>query len=214
MINCIYCAEVTFEEGQGSKEHAILSSLGGKKASRNICCQTCNKELGDEIDKVVSESFSLITNFLDVKTDRGTESKTKTIKNIGIMNGIELELKPGGVPHYSEAKLEISSIDKHSVRANISARSPQEATKLMESFAKKYGKSVDDLKDINISLNSNYDIPQVHGKIQLGGELFFRSIAKTMLTYLATLCKPLRLRDGSFDEIIDYIKVATISAHK
>lgn len=204
MINCIYCKTEKFKEGKGSEEHAILSSLGGKKTSRNICCEKCNNELGDEIDKVVSEAFSFISNFANIKTGRNKQSKT--IKNAGIMTDKDFELKPGGIPHFSKAKLESNEVDENSVRGSIVARSPEEAIHLIEAFAKKYGKSIDDIQDVNIQLVSDYNIPKIQGSLSLGGELFLRSIMKMMLTYLATLCHSSKLRDGSFDEVIAYIK--------
>ncbi|EMC4027169.1 hypothetical protein VDT04_003488 [Vibrio cholerae] len=204
MISCIYCSTEKFKEGQGSEEHAILSSLGGKKASRNICCQKCNNSLGDDIDKVVSEEFAFISNFANIKT--GRKKAPKTIKSAGVMSDLEFELKPGGLPHFSKVKFESNEIDENSVQGSIVARSPEEAIRLVEAFAKKHGKSIDDVKDANIRLVSDYDIPKVQGTLKLGGEPFFRSITKMMLTYLATLCHHSRLRDGSFDEAIAYIK--------
>lgn len=204
MINCIYCKTEYFEVGKGSEEHAILSSLGGKKASRNICCQKCNNSLGDEIDKVISDEFSFISNFANIKT--GRNKPPKTIKNAGIMSESEFELKPGGLPHFSKVKFESNEIDENSVQGKFVARSPDEAIRLMEAFVKKHGKSIDDLKDVNVRLVSDYDIPKVQGSLKLGGELFFRSITKMMLTYLATLSHHSRLRDGSCDKAIAYIK--------
>ena len=204
MIKCVYCKESEFEVGKGSEEHAILSSLGGKKASRNICCQKCNNELGDEIDKVVSEEFSFISNFISVKT--GRNKSAKTIKNAGVMNGKEFELKPGGTPYFSSAEFESKKEDENRIEASISARSPKEALRLMEQFAKKHGKSLGDLQNANVRIVSDYNTPMVSGTLNLGGDLFLRSIAKMMLTYLATLCDQSRLRDGSSEKFINYIK--------
>lgn len=202
VINCLYCEHGEFEIGKGSEEHVILSSLGGKKASKNICCQICNNELGDKIDKVLSEEFSFVSNLINIKT--GRNKPVKPIKNAGVMNGQEFELRPGGTPHFSKVKFD-KTVNKNTIEATISARTPEEALKLMEQFAKSNGKTLDDIQNSNVKIISNYDIPQVSGTLNLGGELFFRSVAKMMLTYLATLCNHTRLRDGSFKNVISYI---------
>lgn len=202
VINCLYCQTTKFEIGKGSEEHVILSSIGGKKSSRNICCQKCNNELGDEIDKTLSEEFSFISNFINIKT--GRNKPPKTIKNAGVMNGQVFDLKPGGTPHYSKIKFD-QTVKDNTVQANFSARSPEEALRLMEQFAKSHGKTIDDLKNASVKDISDYNIPQVSATLSLGGDLFFRSIAKMMLTYLATLCDQSKLRDGSVNDLIDYI---------
>ena len=202
MITCLYCQIAKFQVGKGSEEHVILSSIGGKKASRNICCQKCNNKLGDQIDKTLSEEFSFISNFINIKT--GRNKPAKTIKNAGVMNGQYFDLKPGGTPHYSNIKFDQSVKDK-TIDASFSARSPEEALRLMGQFVKSHGKTLDDLKNTSVKDISDYNIPQVSGTLNLGGDLFFRSIAKMMLTYLATLCNHYKLRVGSVDDLIDYI---------
>lgn len=203
MINCIYCNLNQFEEGKGSEEHVILSSLGGRKSSRNICCINCNNELGDEIDSKLSSELVFFTNLLNIKT--GRKKSSKTIRNVGVMDGREFDLKPGGSPYFSKSEFE-KNITEKGIEAYFSARNPEEALKMIQQFTSKQCKTPDDLIDAHIKIHSNYDMPQIDGTLRLGEPTFFRSIAKMMLTYLATLCDQRRLRNGSFDQCIGYIK--------
>ncbi|MCF6434586.1 HNH endonuclease [Pseudoalteromonas sp. MMG022] len=203
MIKCLYCERSEFESGKGSNEHAILSSLGGKKTSRNICCVSCNKRLGDEIDKGLANEFVFISNFLNITT--GRKKKAKTIKNAGSIDGFDFELKSGGSPYISKVTGNTLPADGNAIKMSFQARNPEEALKLMEQFALSNGKSLDDVVDTSVKVTTTYDIPKVMGSFRLGGEPFFRSVCKMMVTYLATLCDSERLRDGSFEKVIDYI---------
>ncbi|MDO6525779.1 HNH endonuclease [Motilimonas sp. 1_MG-2023] len=204
MIKCVYCSDEEFDLGKGSEEHAILSSLGGKKISKNICCQKCNNHFGDEIDKYFSKSFEYISNIVGIKT--GRNKSASTIKNAGVMNGHQFYLKPGGLPSFSKPIFLCQEKDDNTVQVDIRARDLNEANYLVKNLEKKYGRPLDSMSDIKIEVVTDYLREPTTINFEMGGELFFRSIAKMMLTYLATVCAPARLRDGATDEIINYIK--------
>lgn len=201
IISCIYCPNGNFEKGKGSLEHVILSSLGGRKSSRNICCESCNNRLGKEIDEPLTEALSFFSTMLDITTGRNKPAPTQ--KMIGEHKGKEFDIYSGGLIKYSKSDVEITEVDGKA-EISISANSEEEALKILSGVLKKYNKTIDDFTDLEAKSVKSY-IPSIHQRLQLGGEEQLRSIAKTALTYIATFVAPERLRNGDFESIIKYI---------
>ena len=201
MISCIYCPNGNFEKGKGSLEHVILSSLGGRKSSRNICCENCNNRLGKEIDEPLGDALSFFSTMLDITTGRNKPAPTQ--KMIGEHKGKEFDVYSGGLVKYSKSDVEITEADGKA-EISISANSEEEALKILSGFLKKYDKTLDDFTDLEAKSVKSY-IPSIHQRLQLGGEEQLRSIAKTALTYMATFVAPERLRNGDFESIIQFI---------
>lgn len=200
-IKCVYCIN-EFKEGEGSLEHVILSSLGGKKGSRYICCEECNGRLGTEIDKPVADTFSFFSNMLGIRT--GRNKKSAVIKNIIEIGNSSYNMLPQGKFELSKTKVNIKEFDNRK-EVSISAKDEEEAKNIFKNILfnqlKLDPKSID---NVQATLNKIYP-PEVHHNFSLGGEDQYRSFAKTMLTYLSTLVKPERLREDIFKDIIDYI---------
>ncbi|MDN5062320.1 HNH endonuclease [Aliarcobacter butzleri] len=200
-IKCVYCTN-EFKEGEGSLEHVILSSLGGRKGSRNICCEKCNGRLGTEIDKPVADSFSFFSNILGIKT--GRNKKAAVIKNIIEIGDSLYNMLPQGKFELSKTKVNIKEFDNRK-EVSISAKDEEEAKNILKNILfnqlKLDPKAID---KVQATLHKIYP-PEVIHKFSLGGDEQYRSFAKTMLTYLATLVKPERLREDNFKDIIDYI---------
>ncbi|CAH0991007.1 hypothetical protein SIN8267_01108 [Sinobacterium norvegicum] len=202
-LTCIYCKTEEFEQGRGSEEHAVLSSLGGRKASKSICCQKCNTALGNEIDEPLTEGLRILSTFLGVVTGRGKDAAT--LKSYGTHNDKKFDLLPGGRVQQSKVKID-REIDKENGVANISvsARNLEEAKNLLEQQMKSFGKSVKDFKFGEITERIEYP-ESISGTLDLGLVSQHRSIAKSALTYIATMISPERLRSGCFYQIIEYI---------
>jgi hypothetical protein len=204
MIQCVYCNKNSFEPNKGSLEHVILSGLGGRKGSRNICCEACNNRLGDEIDKAFTHEMSSISNLVGIKTGRNKEAKT--FRKIVEKDGRSLDLQPGGKLQYSKSDIRMHKGENTGVvNFSISAKNTEEAQRLIEQIVRNHGKTLDNITHSEITTASDYDMPPVEFKIQISEGPFFRSMAKMMLTYLSTLSNPMRLRNGSCKEAIDYI---------
>lgn len=188
IISCIYCLNGNFEKGKGSLEHVILSSLGGRKSSRNICCESCNNRLGKEIDEPLSEALSFFSTMLDITTGRNKPAPTQ--KMIGEHEGKKFDIFSGGLVKYSKSDVGITEADGKA-EICISANSEEEALKILSGVLKKYNKTIDDFTDLEAKSVKSY-IPSIHQRLQLGGEEQLRSIAKTALTYIATFVSPER----------------------
>jgi len=200
MLNCIYCNKPKFTLGKGSKEHAILSSLGGRKLSQNICCVDCNNRLGKSIDDGLSNNLSPISTLLNIKTGRNKNAPTQ-------INAVKLDdesynLLPTGEMLRSRVQKEFSkSEDVTSFR--VIANNKEQALKVLEGQLKSKGKSIKDVKDGTITEVSQYGA-HISNTISFT-ENDFRSIAKMALTMLATKVSPERLRNKAFLNIVNYI---------
>lgn len=197
-MNCLYCGNPIIEK---SNEHIILSSLGGKKKSKNICCGKCNVELGDLLDKDIANQFNLFSNQINLITGRGKTAPV--LKNLDSGKGYKVDILPGGKPTLSDSKIEIK--DSDGMRTlSIQARNVTEAKKLIEDNIKGLGVKLEDIQDMDVTLNSEYT-KAIGFNLNIGGEIHFRSIAKMILNYFATKVNPDRVRNGQFEKIISYI---------
>lgn len=199
---CIYCQENSFDPGKGSEEHAILSSLGGRKASRNICCEECNNRLGDEIDKPFSEEYAFFSTMLGITTGRNKEAPTH--RAAVEHDGLAYDLKSGGAYKLSKALVSLEDQPDGTSCVSITAGSEEQALALIEQVLKKFGKTIDDFQSIEAKSVKSY-LPTEHKRLALGGILQFRAVAKMLLTYLATLVSPERLRSESFRAVTAFI---------
>lgn len=202
MLSCVYCDENTFEPNHGSEEHAILSSLGGKKASRNICCEECNNRLGDEVDKPFADEFAYFCVMFGVKP--GRKQPSLTLKAAVTHEGMPFDVTPGGRFALSKGKVTFEDLPDGTKGIAIVATSREHALTLAQQVLPKYGLSVDDQGALEgVSVRSY--LPPQHQRLALGGTPQFRSVAKMLLTYLATKISPARLRSGCFRDVIAFI---------
>lgn len=202
-LTCIYCRTEEFEQGRGSEEHAVLSSLGGRKSSRSICCQKCNTDLGNQIDEPLADGLRIISTFLGIITGRGKEAAT--LKSYGTHNDKKFDLLPGGRVQQSKVKIG-RQIDKENgiVNISVSARNLDEVKNLLEQQLNSFEKSVKDFQFDKITERIEYP-EAISGTIDLGLVSQHRSLAKSALTYLATMISPQRLRSECFSGVIEYI---------
>lgn len=201
MLQCLYCTNAYFEPGKGSEEHVILSALGGRKSSRNVCCQNCNNWLGREIDEDLSKQFHFFCTMIGVTTGRGRDAPTH-VKML-TSETEAYDLLPGGKSRLSDNKVEFDERE-NAATVSIKARDEKTALKLMDQALRKYGKSLDDIQSLEgLSVTGYPD--QMHVRLSIGQECY-RSIAKMALTYAATLISPKRLRDEEFFKITSFIK--------
>ena len=209
-IICIYCKEASFEIGAGSKEHVILSALGGKKASRNICCVACNRRLGNEIDEPLTYGLRYFSNLCGIKTDRNKEAAP--IKNAGSHDNRKYDLISGGKIRPSSIHIADPIIDdeRGKVSISISGRDKDEVKKLLNQQLKRFGKNIEDIEIVKAVETIKYP-ESIIINIDVGLKTQLRSIAKTALTYLATLTSPDRIRSPAFKEVIEYIEGANDS---
>lgn len=201
-LSCVYCSSENFELGKGSKEHVILSSLGGRKISRNICCIKCNIRYGNEIDVSMSEPYQHFSTMLGIKTGRNKDAPT--IRNAGEIGGRKFNVLPKGEIEYSSPLRNVKETKK-GLDISVSGRNEKELISLLSNIYKSNNidlSKVNEIKAKSVLTKS----PTIKGRFLFGESTQYRSVAKMLLTYMATMISPERLRSGIFQEIIDYIK--------
>lgn len=203
MLDCVYCLKNKFDVGKGSLEHVILSSLGGRKGSRNICCGPCNNRLGNSIDEPFADEFSFFSTMLGITTGRNKPAPTH--KRFLYHDGRAYDIGPNGRFTLSKREVEVGKPDESGKKKiSITTATPEQARFQVEQILNSLGKSEDDLQTFQAQLTTAY-IPAVEERISLGGHIQLRCVAKMLLTYAATLISPERLRDGTFQKMISYI---------
>jgi len=206
-LTCLYCNEVAFDVGKGSREHVILSALGGRKYSRNICCERCNKELGDQIDAPLARQFAPFCNLLNIRS--GRNKAAPILKRAGERDGRSIDILPGGGVQFSDRSFR-GEIDKAGTATAIaSGRTREETERMLFDFAARHGKKPEEVNVVHRKLKTLRGF-QISFPFSLGPELF-RAIAKMALSYLATLVSPAKLRSDSLSSVIEFIRHGTSS---
>ncbi|EMI4157456.1 hypothetical protein V6432_004433 [Vibrio parahaemolyticus] len=200
MLDCIYCKTERFPQGKGSKEHAVLSSLGGRKLSRNICCELCNNRLGKAIDDGLSSRMSMISTLLNITTGRNKSAPTQidAVK----LGGESYNLLPNGEMQQRKIKQQWKT-ESSKTSFQVIANNEEQALKIVEGQLKSRGKSLNDVENGTITLVSQYGA-EINETFSFC-EDDLRSVAKMALTMLATKISPSRLRNGEFKDVIEYI---------
>lgn len=197
-MNCIYCGGV-FDKG--SSEHIILSALGGKKQTKNICCEKCNNRLNIEIDNDFAKKLLVIANHINLIT--GRKKSSATLKNLDTKKGYKIELRPGSQPRMARASVDANTHNNGEIHISISARNQEEAKTLLGGQLKKFNKNLNDIKTQKCERVSEHVGMLLNCSI--GGPLHFRSIAKMMLNYFASKFNPDRMTISSFQKAIQFI---------
>lgn len=203
-ISCIYCKNEGFEIGAGSREHVILSALGGKKSSRNTCCVTCNRRLGNEIDEPLSYGVRYLSNLCGIRT--GRNKGAASIASAGCYDNRTFDLISGGKIRHSKAHVADPIVDEDSgtVSISISGRDKDEINVLLAHQLRRFGKNIKDIEIVKAVETVQYP-GLITMDVDVGLKVHYRSIAKSALTYLATLTSPARIRSREFKAIIEYI---------
>jgi hypothetical protein len=200
LLKCIYCETAEFEQGSGSEEHVLLSAIGGRKASKNICCTKCNNKLGKFIDDNLAKKFHCLSVFIGVQRDR---EALKPVQGGAYADNDKITMGPGGTFYQDGVKQDVTLNDKQ-LHIEITTSDEKNARKIAKGKLKQYGCSQNEASTIISSHTEQREI-RIPMDFSLD-ENDLRSVAKMCLTYLATTVSPERLRSGIFENIISYIQ--------
>ncbi|TLS80659.1 HNH endonuclease [Photobacterium damselae] len=199
-FNCIYCDNNYFEKNNGSVEHAILSAIGGRKVSKNICCIDCNKRFGRTIDAQFAGKLRTLCGMLGIQKDR---------KEIGILKGVVkagediADLHPDGKMVQPNVSKDVYSTESR-LSIHVTAGTEEQAMQISKGLLKKHGHRIEDAV-VNIEEKKNY-VAGTHIALNFKwNEDDLRCVAKMALTYLVTITSPTRVRSGWFDDVINFI---------
>ena len=130
-MNCLICNE-TLTEANASDEHIILNSLGGHLHSKALLCKKCNNKFGKEADAALADTLKFAASQLDVKRYRGENQVIQTSEKE------KYDLAPGCKPVLKKPEARVEKLPDGKMQIEMSARSTQEARKILKSLQKQY----------------------------------------------------------------------------
>jgi hypothetical protein len=178
MNNCYLCGVVLTKEN-GSKEHIILNSIGGRLKSNKLLCKTCNSDFGHTADSELAHQLSFWASFLQVKRENGQHPIIKGGKTEG---GKEYHLKDGTTPVLPKPKFE-RNIENGEVKYQIEARNEKELIDMLTGLRKKHPELDVEAAKQYFRWNEEYLDEPLSYQTTIGGELAFKSIVKSAVNY-------------------------------
>ena len=130
-MNCLICNE-TLTEANASDEHIILNSLGGHLHSKTLLCKKCNNKFGKEADAALADTLKFAASQLDVKRYRGENQVIQTSEKE------KYDLAPGCKPVLKKPEVRVEKMPDGKMQIEMSARSTQEARKILKSLQRQY----------------------------------------------------------------------------
>lgn len=172
------CCNVLITEVNNSREHIIPNSIGGRLKTKGFICAKCNNSTGEEWDSELARQMNPLCLFFGIIRDRGLSPPqtfdTSAGERIRISHDGSLALDR---PSYKE----VESDD--GIRVEITARTMNEARKMLAGVKRKYPRT--DISDVldNVSVNTSHLKGAVKLELQFGGEIAGRSLVKSAVAF-------------------------------
>ncbi|MCT3672560.1 HNH endonuclease [Elizabethkingia meningoseptica] len=171
-MNICYSCKTTLDAEKQSLEHIIPNSLGGRLKSKKLLCIECNNKLGEEIDAELGRQLNPFMNLFMLDRERGKYKPIKGSTDDGeefILDGIEIKSQP-----------KIKFTDNH---VSFSGNDEKDVKTYFKGLLKKYPNlNIDEI--INVANKGKYYLNKpVTINMALGGESFFRAIAKIFVNF-------------------------------
>jgi hypothetical protein len=186
----------------GSDEHILLSTLGGRKSSRFVLCSVHNHEFGETIDKAVTREFRFFCNLLAIKTGRRRE--TATLRDIQTTRGDRINLLPGGRMTVDKPRvLEDTESGPKKRRIRLVASTTEQLRRMLPVYLAQYGDKV------------TLDEPRVEMSIEPGAQVEFtmdfddgdvyRCVARMAVTMLASVVGTDAVRGADMADVRNFV---------
>lgn len=169
---CILCSCPLTDDAK-TKEHILPNAIGGKQATQNLICSTCNSTTGHSWDAVLAERLKMLRVFYRLKFDR---KNTPSIK-LPTTTGEEIVLHSDG--HMTPAQTAPVLVGN---QIKIKTGTVKEAKKHIKGLKRKYPNA--QFPD-SIKLKKSYFPIDANIEIDLSGHDVGRSLVKSMLALLA-----------------------------
>ena len=101
VVSCYWCASA-LDSTNRSEEHIIPKSIGGRLASVDLLCRTCNGRFGHKIDHVLADRCSYWMTLFGIRPPGGEIPATP----VTTKSGKELSLLPDGTFFRKNPKIE------------------------------------------------------------------------------------------------------------
>lgn len=178
MKKCFLC-NTNLTNKNRSIEHIILNSIGGRLKTTDLLCRECNSKFGHDSDAELAKQLAFLSAIFLLKRDSGViptirGGKHPNGESYNLVEGIyPVRTKPLFTKEFIDGKLSIS----------LSARNMKEFRAMLVGIKNKYGQLDIDktIEDANV-IEEHFSQP-LKFNMKIGGELAFRSIAKTAIEY-------------------------------
>lgn len=205
VYSCTYCGAPL--SSQTPHEHIIPEAVGGRKRSRRIACETCNRKLGEKLDVHLANWGPVVwcRNLFEIRGKKGHVPSFDVVGPDGRQLRIEPGLRPGFTPRPPTIEETPSSF-----RIVASARSAQEAEKSVHKILEK---KMARLQGVYSDLEASWEIRQetyapaseLHSEVVYDPDLLSRIAAKICLNFAAWTLPNCVIRSSSFDPIRRFI---------
>lgn len=175
-MNCFICNK-TLTDANASDEHIILNSLGGRLHSKVLLCKECNNKMGKQADAALSETLKFAASQLDVKRYRGENQVIQTAE------GETYDMAPGCKPVLKKPSMKAENQTDGSVKVEMSARSRQEARKMLKSLQRKYPTIDIEAAMAKAQIEKRFIGTPIQMQVKFDGKKIFPSITKTALEF-------------------------------
>lgn len=208
--NCIYNLK-RCKATVGSEEHTILQSLGGRRASTNICCQNCNNDLGAEIDAPFASRFAQLCTLIGVKQQR--KNTPFVVKGLYENQGFTYNLTKAGLKPSRYPPPKIEMLNENIENIEICHADEESALKIFDRIMLARSRKGAEIKSVDVEhIYSVVECKEVWDFNFSTGDL--RSIAKMLLTELSKCIRPNRLRSNMFNDVIHFVNGITLDDSK
>lgn len=193
---CVLCNARLTEEND-SEEHIIPNAIGGRKKISGFICTQCNNISGNSWEAAIAKQLNPLSLLFGIRRQRG-KVPSQVFKTTGKE---KLELRRDGSLCIEKPTFSIDRVENN-VNIKITARSIEEAKKILKGVHQKYPKS--NLSEMvkNIDDASFINQEMIKFNLSFGGLKAGRSIVKSVL---ALICESgLDPKDGDIG--IKYLK--------
>lgn len=182
-----------------AQEHILLNAIGGHLKSKELLCKQYNSVFGEKCDAELANQLQVLSSNFQVQRQRGKNPAIEGTTASGEIYRIEDGINPVKV----KPTIEIGDIEGGK-SIHIEARNEKELRQILKGIKAKYPKLNIDIEDVvakgtHVSKRLN---EHVNFQLTIGGELAFRSIAKTAVEYYV-------MKTGDVDTVrplIPYLK--------
>jgi len=178
-MKCIFCENEL--SPQTKPEHILLSSLGGRKTTRQVDCTTCNETFGNLIDNAMGEQIKVLRNMLQLES--GTGALSPALKKIKAGKDT-INFRNDGKPELVAKPFTVTKNADGTENIEIIARTPEELKKTVAHLAAYLHRPVDEVEKMLTMAKAKRVVMrpgEVHHQLAFGGPEVLRSNVKSCL---------------------------------
>jgi len=194
---CALCSDILTSQNR-SKEHVLPNAIGGRLTTSSFICDRCNNSRGSTWDAELARQTNWFSSSLGIVRQRGDVPR----ENIETVDGTRLWLHHDGTMTPEHPSAEATEVDG-SATIRISARSMEEAARMLKDAKRRYPKLDVDKAMAEMEVSEAFLTSPIHVKLELGGPDAGRSIVKTAFAYASACGVPHHCCDAALRYLKD-----------